>query len=48
MNEEKNWKEEYERMSESYYYAFQKMQKMVEEIEYWKEMFEKAMKEREK
>ena len=48
MSEEKDWKQEYERMSESYGYAFKKMQKMAEEIEYWKEMFEKAMREQEK
>jgi hypothetical protein len=48
MNEDKNWKEEYERMRDAYGYAFDKMRKMAEEIAYWKEMFEKAMKEQEK
>jgi hypothetical protein len=48
MTEEKNWKEEYERMRDAYGYAFDKMQKMSEEIAYWKEMFDKAMKEQER
>jgi hypothetical protein len=43
MNEEKNWKEEYEKMREAYGAVFVKMQKMYGEIAYWKEMFEKAM-----
>jgi hypothetical protein len=43
MHEEKNWKEEYEKMREAYGSVFVKMQKMYEEIAYWKKMFEKAM-----